>query len=335
MLQSCWLLVHFAATLVPLCPCGQCVMALSQVPDYPTLAKSIEPHVSGSIMAAEETEVASAKWDAYFGKDKPEPPWERAENAPNSQVLRFLDKISELQRESASAPGISAPLVVADLGCGGGNNAAAIAKFRPSDRAAEASASVPFSAVGVDFSRNALEVCEERWAGLFDSKKLEVRHADLSLDLAVWAQKQCESELRADAAVDVQTWHAVRGQFGADSSEAKAYVANVADILLRPSSGSGNPTAAASAGVGLFLLVCGNANDKSNDAAGRRGPNAVTEEEIRSAWEGPGLFEILEMREGRFDKTKHYGREPPLCWEVVMRVVRPAPKPNESDASNG
>ena len=55
----------------------------------------------------------------------------------------------------------------------------------------------------------------------------------------------------ADAAVDVQTWHAIRGQFGAESSEAKAYVANVADILLRPSSGSGNPTAAASASVGL------------------------------------------------------------------------------------
>jgi SAM-dependent methyltransferase len=64
----------------------------------------------------------------------------------------------------------------------------------------------------------------------------------------------------------------------------------------------------------LYLSISGNAN-QSHDV----GPPVVTEEEIRS--ELGSLFEILEIRESRFEESPMMPTRP-LAWSVLMR--RPA-----------
>src|SRR4029453_9853675 len=61
----------------------------------------------------------------------------------------------------------------------------------------------------------------------------------------------------------------------------------------------------------LWLSFSGNAKEKHED----KGPPVVTEEEIRS--EFSPLFEILELREFRFDLSQEDFR--PLAWAVLAR----------------
>jgi hypothetical protein len=102
----------------------------------------------------------------------------------------------------------------------------------------------------------------------------------------------------------------------------RAYVENVATII-KPG--------------GHLLVLCGNSNDPSN-AQGQRGPSAVSEEDITSAFceDGGGvnsrnddaspLFELVSLEQGVFDPTNHYGASPPMCWEVLLRRTLQTPR---------
>jgi SAM-dependent methyltransferase len=122
------------------------------------------------------------KWDAYFAREDP-PPWESG--SPNSQVVTFLNDVDLVPRRG----------FVVDFGCGGGLNTIA-------------ASSKGFHALGIDISARALELSRQRAMETDSGAKFDL------LDLTnPWALNFHYQELSgvADAGVDVQTWHAVRG----------------------------------------------------------------------------------------------------------------------------
>ena len=185
--------------------------------------------------------------------------------------------------------------MVVDFGCGGGLNTLF-------------AASKGFSSLGVDISRRALDLSRSRALESGSSAKFDL------LDLTnPWALNFHYQNLTnfADAAVDVQTWHAIRGGI-AGSPEEKAYVANVATIL-KPG--------------GHMLVVCGNNTDPTN-LHGERGPPVVSEDDIISAFCNghEPLFELISLETAAFDPTPVFGDSPPLCWNVVLRRTLETPR---------
>ena len=53
------------------------------------------------------------------------------------------------------------------------------------------------------------------------------------------------------------------------------------------------------------------------------GPAVLSQHELESAFLSSGKFELLEIKEGRFDATPHYDalEKRPLCWEALFRRI--------------
>ena len=65
----------------------------------------------------------------------------------------------------------------------------------------------------------------------------------------------------------------------------------------------------------LILVITG------NDFEPEVGPATLSKQQLEGAFVASGLFELVEIRKGRFDSTDHYGSLPqcPLSWEAVFR----------------
>jgi SAM-dependent methyltransferase len=101
-----------------------------------------------------------------------------------------------------------------------------------------------------------------------------------------------------DLVFDCQCFHCT---YFVDAKKAVAAIAS----LLRPG--------------GLFLCLTG------NDTEPEVGPAVLSRAQIESAFEDSGLFDIVYLREGRFDPTPAYAKlqRLPLCWELLARRKPP------------
>lgn len=60
-----------------------------------------------------------------------------------------------------------------------------------------------------------------------------------------------------------------------------------------------------------------------NDREPEVGPSVLSQQELEGAFVGSGLFELVEIQEGRFDLTPGYAGLPvcPLCWVAIFRKL--------------
>lgn len=144
------------------------------------------------------------KWEAYFaGGEATPPPWESSR--PSSHVVRFLEEIL-LDRGAT----------VVDLGCGGGLNTL---------HAAEAHGA---NAIGIDASINAIALATARLSVRGANANLSASCRFLQGDLLQSDAWLSDFAGTADAVMDVQTWHAMRGT---DGEHDNAFVYAVAKLL--------------------------------------------------------------------------------------------------------
>lgn len=68
---------------------------------------------------------------------------------------------------------------------------------------------------------------------------------------------------------------------------------------------------------GMFFVLTG------NDREPNVGPAVLSRDQLERAFVRNGEFELIEMREGRFDSTPHYATLPrlPLAWEALFRKL--------------